>query len=253
MSNRGEDLHVVVAQPAKTFRRRLHDFLDHRREFFALVVVLLLLQVPVFLLSNGLTLNDVLRESGMSSLTTDTSGSNTTEASGPNWVAIFIAAAVVVFFVWGRSVWLRRLTIVVASFQTFVVVLFTLILVFTIGLKSQTGVRLLQDGVVVWTSIVLLFALWYWLIEGASAREKAAGKPHDIVFAEKDLSVAETGGKPWRPHIIDYVYLAFTVSTRFSPGTAIMLSRRAKLIQMLHAILSIIVLLVIAARAVSIA
>lgn len=250
MSDRGENLHMVASQPTKTFRHRLHDFLDRRRDMFALVVVLLLLQAPIFLLNNGLTINDVLRESGLSGGTT---GSSSTEASGPDWLAILIAAAVVVCLVLGRRVWLRWLTIVVASIQTFLVVVFTVVLVFTIGLKSQTGVRLLQDGVVVWVSITLLFALWYWLLEGASAQEKVAGKPHDIVFAERDLSASEATGKPWRPHIIDYVYLSFTVSTRFSPGSTIMLSRRAKLIQMLHTILSMLVLLVIAARAVGIA
>lgn len=239
---------MVATRPAKTFRQRLYDFLDHRRDMIALVVVLLLLQAPIYLLSNGLTINDVLRESGLSGGAT---GGSSTEAGGPDWLAILIATAAVICLVLGRRVWLRWLTIIAASIQTLLVILFTLVLVATIGLKAQTGVRLLQDSVVVWVSITVLFALWYWLIESASAQEKAAGKAHDIVFAERDL--ATSAESAWRPHIIDYVYLSFTISTRFSPGSAIMLSRRAKLIQMLHTILSILVLLVIAARAVGIA
>ena len=246
MADHGGDIHVVATRSAMMLRQHLHGFLEQRRGMGALVVVLLLLQVPIFLLSNALTLNDALRESGLS---TDASS---TEADGPDWLAILIVAAVVVCFVLGRRVWLRWLTIVVAGFQTLLVILFTLVLVSTLGLKAQTGARLLQDAVVAWVSITLLFALWYWLIESASTQEKAtAGKAHDIVFAEKDLATG--AGSAWRPHIIDYVYLSFTVSTRFSPGTSIMLSRRAKLIQMLHTILSILVLLVIAARAVGVA
>lgn len=252
MADHGGNVHIVATRPAKTFRHRLHDFLDHRRGMFALVVVLLLLQVPIFLLSNGLTINDALRESDLSSFAADTNSGNAAAANGPDWLAILIAAAVIVCWALGRRVWLRWLTIVVASFQTLLVILFTLILIATIGLKTQTGARLLQDSVVVWVSIMLLFALWYWLLEGASAQEKAAaGKAPDIVFAEKDL--ATSAGSVWRPHIIDYIYLSFAVSTKFSPDPAVMLSRRAKLIQMLHTILSILVLLVIAARAVGIA
>src|SRR5690348_270539 len=102
MSDHGGNLHMVATRPAQTFRHRLHDFLEHRRGMFALVVVLLLLQVPIFLLSNGLTLNDALRESGLSSITADTTGSaTTTAASGPDWLAILIVAAVVVCFVLG--------------------------------------------------------------------------------------------------------------------------------------------------------
>jgi uncharacterized membrane protein len=56
----------------------------------------------------------------------------------------------------------------------------------------------------------------------------------------------------WSPNFIDYLFLAFNTSTAFSPTDTPALARWAKLLMMLQSIISLIVLTLLAARAVNI-
>ncbi len=54
------------------------------------------------------------------------------------------------------------------------------------------------------------------------------------------------------PHFLDYLFLAFTGATALSPADTFPLSRLAKALMMIEAILSLTVVTVLAARAVNI-
>ncbi|HEX9440545.1 MAG TPA: hypothetical protein VF909_12735 [Roseiflexaceae bacterium] len=56
---------------------------------------------------------------------------------------------------------------------------------------------------------------------------------------------------PWYPSFVDYLFLAFNTSTVFSPTDTAVLSARAKILMMLQAMLSLLVLAVLAARAIN--
>ena len=62
----------------------------------------------------------------------------------------------------------------------------------------------------------------------------------------------ETLNPNWSPHFVDYLFLAFNTSTAFSPTDTPALSRWAKVLMMLQAIISLAVLALLAARAVNI-
>jgi uncharacterized membrane protein len=62
----------------------------------------------------------------------------------------------------------------------------------------------------------------------------------------------EAGDPSWTPHFIDYLFLAFNTSTAFSPTDTAVLSRTAKLATMLQSLISLIIIALIAARAVNI-
>ena len=57
---------------------------------------------------------------------------------------------------------------------------------------------------------------------------------------------------PWSPEFVDYLFLAFNTSTAFSPTDTAVLSRNAKLGMMAQSIISLAILVLIAARAVNI-
>jgi uncharacterized membrane protein len=61
---------------------------------------------------------------------------------------------------------------------------------------------------------------------------------------EKDLS--------WKPNFLDYLFLAFNTSTAFSPTDTAVLSRWAKLVMMLQSLISLMIIALLAARAVNI-
>src|SRR5580698_8032435 len=58
--------------------------------------------------------------------------------------------------------------------------------------------------------------------------------------------------KNWRPGFVDYLFLAFNTSTAFSPTDVPVLSRWAKLMMMMQALISLATVALLAARAVNI-
>jgi hypothetical protein len=124
--------------------------------------------------------------------------------------------------------------------------------------RISNGRSLILAGVTIWVTNVLIFALWYWLLDrgGPSNRLQhpdpttAEGHP-DFVFPEMD------GGRPytpatWRPEFIDYLALAITTATAFSPTDAMPNSRTAKALMSIEGLVSLVTLGLIISRAVNI-
>jgi hypothetical protein len=105
---------------------------------------------------------------------------------------------------------------------------------------------------------VLVFALWYWRLDagGPSARDRRAS--HDngaFLFPQmqlKDDDAQEADGCPWSPLFIDYLFLAFNTSTALSPTDTPVLSRWAKVLVMIQATISLMVVAVLLGRAINI-
>jgi hypothetical protein len=72
------------------------------------------------------------------------------------------------------------------------------------------------------------------------------------------LLFPQTAGAPgwnaaeWRPSFLDYLFVAFTAATAFSPTDTMPLSHRAKLLFVLAASVSLLTIAVVAARAVNV-
>lgn len=123
---------------------------------------------------------------------------------------------------------------------------------------------LLQSAAVLWATNVLVFAGWYWRLDagGPNARdfrdahERGAFLFPQMVLPGADAAMipvdAEMPEAPWRPGFVDYLFLAFNTSTAFSPTDVPVLSRWAKLMMMVQAVISFTSVAVIAARAVNI-
>jgi hypothetical protein len=73
---------------------------------------------------------------------------------------------------------------------------------------------------------VLTFGLWYWLIDrgGPHMRGRHAGGHAEFLFPEM---TAEDADPQWRPGLGEYMDLAFTNATAFSPTDTFPLSSRA--------------------------
>ena len=56
----------------------------------------------------------------------------------------------------------------------------------------------------------------------------------------------------WSPNFVDYLFLAFNTSTAFSPTDVPVLSRWAKILMMTQALISLLVIALLAGRAVNI-
>jgi uncharacterized membrane protein len=122
---------------------------------------------------------------------------------------------------------------------------------------EETPVELLGSAASLWLTKILVFALWYWRLDagGPNRREQWVGHPDGAFLFPQMMhqdGPAATEPHAWSPTFVDYLFLAFNTSTAFSPTEVPVLSRWAKLLMMLQAIISLTVIVVLAARAVNI-
>jgi len=118
--------------------------------------------------------------------------------------------------------------------------------------QETSGAHLLLKGSAVWLTNVILFGLWFWLFDrgGPVSRLGADAPPADFQFPQMENPDLAAPG--WRPHFLDYMYVSFTNSIAFSPTDAMPLNRWAKMLMLVEASLSAMVILLVAARAVNI-
>ncbi len=123
-------------------------------------------------------------------------------------------------------------------------------LVFRQG-ANVPGIPLLSTGVSFWAGNVVVFALWYWLVDRGGPEKRAARAcgPPDLLFPQAQLPAP--GGVEWVPGFFDYLFVAFTASVAFSPTDSAPISSRAKLLMMMQSIVSLVTILIVVARAVN--
>jgi len=126
---------------------------------------------------------------------------------------------------------------------------------------AEIAKRLLESAAVLWVTNVILFAAWYWRVDagGPNARDiRAAHTSGAFLFPQMAIIAPGTDGKSmaeveeWRPQFVDYLALSFYTATAFSPTDVPVLSRWAKLMMMVQAIMSLTTVALLAARAVNI-
>jgi hypothetical protein len=178
---------------------------------------------------------------------------------GPRWLLLSIILVLLAPLVITHRSGRYRLNHILALVADAILTIFLIgSLTFLVqGLPShrETPQALLRSAAGLWLTNILVFALWYWRLDagGPHAREHASG-PIKSAFLFPQMTRPQTGenGTPWYPHFVDYLFLAFNTSTAFSPTDTSVLSRRAKLAMMAQALISLMILALLAARAVNI-
>lgn len=129
-----------------------------------------------------------------------------------------------------------------------------LLLVQTLIIKPShiTGPEILSLALIIWTTNIIVFGLWFWELDrgGPDERSHKYHRAPDFLFPQMSTPGCSTPG--WAPHFIDYLYLAFTNATAFSPTDAMPLTKAAKILMLLEAVISLLTVTLAAARAVNI-
>jgi len=117
----------------------------------------------------------------------------------------------------------------------------------------HNGRSLLVDALNVWSTNVIVFALWYWILDRGGPAMRALDRAGSPEFAFPQPTSSDNGGKEETlPGFVDYLFLSFTTSTAFSPTDTLPLSRRMKMLMMAEAMISLLTIALVAARAVNI-
>jgi hypothetical protein len=178
---------------------------------------------------------------------------------GPNWllsgiIAVSLAPTVIAHRT-GRHSLNHVLGIVNSSIITVALVTSVFLLVRTLPSHEEPPLRLLFSGVELWVTNVLVFALWYWRLDGGGPTVREA---HDefgsssFVFPQMQIEKAERGRfrvEYWHPRFVDYLFVAFTQSSTFGPTDAPLLARWAKLLAMVQIFISLSIIILLISRA----
>jgi hypothetical protein len=204
-------------------RRRIHLRRVHRRPVRHWPAVIALLAVGI---AYGL-LPDRLRE-------------------GPRWLlpallTVFVTSAVVAF-------WLGRVLSIVVTAALMGSVL---LLVTTLPGARVSGDMLFVYAALLWVINVVVFALWFWEVDGGGPHVR-----HPETYGCVDFTFPQFQQDPddaasyWLPGFFDYLFLAFSTATSFGPTDTLVMSQRAKLVTMAETGLSLTIITVLVARAV---
>jgi uncharacterized membrane protein len=182
--------------------------------------------------------------------------------AGPRWLLPGVEGLLLVALILGdpgrisrRSAGLRLFSICLVGVLAFDALWSTVRLVDELiqgGAITQSAEELLQAGAVVWISNNLAFALLYWELDGGgpAARLWHPRRFPDLAFPQElSPGIAPEG---WKPQFFDYLYLAVTNATAFSPTDVMPLAGWAKSAMAVQALISLTVLGLVVARAINV-
>jgi hypothetical protein len=181
---------------------------------------------------------------------------------GPVWLAPSLEGVLLLALIVGdpgrisrRSPILRGLSIGLVSLLVLGGLWSTALLVNELihgGSLTNSADELLAAGASVWVVNNIAFSLLYWELDGGGAAERLfhPRRYPDIAFPQ-DLNphIAPEG---WAPRFVDFLYLGFTNATAFSPTDAMPLAPWAKMAMTLQAVISLVILGLVVARAVNV-
>jgi hypothetical protein len=113
------------------------------------------------------------------------------------------------------------------------------------------GHDLLLNGMTIYITNIFMFALLYWEMDGGGPdRRVASDKERDFIFPQMIHTGIARGN--WLPGFTDYLYLSTTNVTNFASADTVPISHRAKLLMMIQALVSVIAVVLVAARTIGV-
>ena len=181
---------------------------------------------------------------------------------GPIWLLptlIFVLLVpTVVSHRMGRRSLNRVLGVTINSIMTLALIGSVILLVRGLPSHKENPLSLLLSGGELWLTNVLVFALWYWRLDGGGPtrrQERNEFGSRSFLFPQMQVERDERARfscEPWRPRFVDYLFVAFTQSSTFGPTDAPLLARWAKVLTMIQISISLSIVILLISRAVGI-
>ncbi len=183
-------------------------------------------------------------------------------AIGPSWLLILVLGVLLVPTVWSWCSGNHRLNqifgYVISSLVTVDMIWSLSLLIAALPAHKEAPKDLLISASAIWITNILVFASWYWRLDAGGPRGRELAGPHRdgaFLFPQMTLDAnakQEMDETHWSPGFVDYLFLAFNASTAFSPADTPVLSRWAKVLMMIQALISFTTVALLAARAVGV-
>lgn len=166
-------------------------------------------------------------------------------------IAVFLPVSALWLLDWRRL--LMKAVVVSNALLTFDLLVSTTLL--AIHMSNQFAFResaLVRDTLLVMVMNLLIFSLWYWIIDSPRLRQDTPreSEPWDFLFPQRVSSISGYGD--WIAGYIDYLFLAFITSFTFGPADTMPISQRAKILMIMQVSISVINIVVLAGYAMAI-
>ena len=170
-------------------------------------------------------------------------------------VVVVLLIPTVISYRAGRHRLNRLLGYIVSTVITLALVLSLALLIRALPTRVEPAPALLQSAGALWLANILVFALWYWRLDAGGPHRRDRRGAHtegSFLFPQMTQYSKTAAEKHWSPRFIDYLFIAFNTSTAFSPSDTPVLSRWAKALTMLQSMISLIIVALLASRAIGI-
>jgi len=181
---------------------------------------------------------------------------------GPIWVLPTVIVALLIPTVvshrMGKRSINRMLGFVISGITTVALIISLVLLVRLLPSHQENPVRLLISGAALWFANVLVFAVWYWRLDGGGSTRRAERNEfgsRSFLFPQMQIPHDERDQfacQQWRPRFVDYLFVAFTQSSTFGPTDAPLLARWAKALAMAQIAISLSIVILLISRAVGV-
>ncbi|PYL58693.1 MAG: hypothetical protein DMF30_02030 [Verrucomicrobia bacterium] len=181
---------------------------------------------------------------------------------GPTWllpaVIVILVTPTIVAHRMGKHSLNHALGIIISSVITLALIASVVLLVAAVPARKEAPVALLCSGAELWLTNVLVFALWYWRLDGGGPtlrHQRREFGSRSFVFPQMQIEKIERGRfgiDGWRPRFVDYLFVAFTQSSTFGPTDAPLLGRWSKCLTMMQIATSLTIVIVLISRAVGV-
>ena len=119
------------------------------------------------------------------------------------------------------------------------------------GISSHSVRALLIDTMLMAISNIVIFSVWYWIIDPPGVEENAHEQtPWAFLFPQRASPLPHYGS--WSPRYADYLFVAFTTSFAFSPTDTLPLTLAAKMLMLLQSGISLVIITGIAGSAINV-
>jgi len=184
-------------------------------------------------------------------------------ATFPRWVMPALGALLLLPLIWMNPFHLRRdepwlrwveLALLAVLVLANTVYLAELIVYLNSG-DANNGLVLVKSAALIWVTNVVAFGVWYWEVDrgGPFARapeHERTEERADLLFPQ--MTVDLPGWNKWIPGFTDYLFVAFTAATAFSPTDTMPLTARVKVLMAFQSAIALLTIAVVAARAVNV-
>ena len=181
---------------------------------------------------------------------------------GPIWLLptliVILLAPTVLSHRMGRYSLNRTLGMIINGITTLALIGSVILLVRTLPTHRSLPLQLLRAGGLLWLTNVIVFALWYWRLDGGGPtvrhKEKKFGST-SFLFPQMQIPQEERAQfacARWRPRFVDYLFVAFTQSSTFGPTDSPLLARWAKVLAMIQILISLTIVVLLISRAIGV-